>query len=222
VMCGKDLEQRYRGICRAFRPETQRLLIGEERMQRTALRLQHRFDREFDSVRGAGPLKRMLYADTRIWLPDDLLVKADRMSMANSLELRVPFLDHKLVEFAAALPLRCKLNGTGKSLLRKAMRGTVPDAIIDRPKKGFPVPLASWLRGPMRDFTRDHLLGADSAICGYVDRPTLTRMVEEHEQGRTDRSQELWAVLLFEIWHREFLGRNHAVQADRFIEGAAS
>jgi asparagine synthase (glutamine-hydrolysing) len=204
-MLGQPLEQRYHGVSRGFRPSTMRLLIGDQRMRHSALCLQERFDQEFSAVSGCAPLNRMLHIDTKVWLPDDLLVKADRMSMANSLELRVPFLDHRLVEFAAGLPLHCKLNGSGKSLLRQAMRGVVPDAIIDRPKKGFPVPLASWLRYGMRSFTRDHLLAADSASCQYMDRPTLTRMVEEHEQGRADRSSELWTTLVFEMWHRQFI-----------------
>lgn len=205
-MSGQPLEQRYHGVSRAFRPETKLLLIGEERMNQSSLRLQERFDHYYGAVRDASPLNRMLHVDTKVWLPDDLLVKADRMTMANSLELRVPFLDHRLVEFAATLPIRSKLNGgCGKSLLRDSMRGILPNTIIDRPKKGFPVPLASWLRGPMRSFTRDHLLGADSVSCRYLDRPTLTRIVEEHEQGKADRSGELWTVLVFEIWHRHFL-----------------
>jgi asparagine synthase (glutamine-hydrolysing) len=204
-MLGQPLEQRYHGVSRGFRPETIHQLVGADRMRRSALNLQGRFDQEFAAVNGCAPLNRMLHIDTKVWLPDDLLVKADRMSMANSLELRVPFLDHRLVEFAANLPLHCKLNGSGKSLLRQAVRGLVPDTIIDRPKKGFPVPLASWLRFGMRSFTRDHLLAADSASCRYLDRPTLTRMVEEHEQGRADRSSELWTTLVFEMWHRQFI-----------------
>jgi asparagine synthase (glutamine-hydrolysing) len=206
-MSGQSLERRYRGVSRGFRPETKRLLIGEERMMQSELRLHEHFDHYYSAVRGTTPLNRMLYVDTKVWLPDDLLVKADRMSMANSLELRVPFLDHQLVEFAAALPMRSKLNGScGKAILRDAMRGLLPDTIIDRPKKGFPVPLASWLCGPMRAFTRDHLLGSDSAACQFLNRTALTRIVEDHEQGRADRSGELWTALVFEIWHRHFLG----------------
>jgi asparagine synthase (glutamine-hydrolysing) len=206
-MSGQPLEQRYRGISRGFRDETKRLLIGEERMRQSNLRLQERFDHYYSDARGTSPLNRMLHVDTKVWLPDDILVKADRMTMANSLELRVPFLDHRMVEFAATLPLRAKLNGShGKSILRDAMRGILPDIIIDRPKQGFPVPLASWLRGPMRSFTRDHLLGDDSASCRYLSRPALTRVVEDHEQGKADRSEELWTVLVFEIWHRHFMG----------------
>jgi len=126
--------------------------------------------------------------------------------MANGLELRVPFLDHKLVEFTAALPDDSKLGGEGgKSLLRNSMRGILPGAILERPKKGFPVPIASWLRGPMRQFTRDHLLYPSSACNSYVDYAEVTRIVEEHEKGRIDRSQEMWTLLMFQFWHRQFI-----------------
>ena len=98
------------------------------------------------------PLRRMLYLDSRVWLPDDLLVKADKMTMAHAIELRVPFLDHELMEHAWSLPDHLKIhNGVGKALLRKAARGRVPQAILDRPKMGFGTPTAAWLRGGMRE-----------------------------------------------------------------------
>jgi asparagine synthase (glutamine-hydrolysing) len=85
------------------------------------------------------------------------------------------------------------------------MRGVLPDAIIDRPKKGFPIPIASWLRGPLRQFTADHLLGRNAACSSYLDRAAVARVVEEHGQNRTDRSQEIWTLLVFELWHQQFL-----------------
>ena len=134
--------------------------------------------------------------------------------MATSLELRVPFLDHKLMEFAATLPQSAKIGGKGgKTILRDAMRGTLPDAIIDRPKKGFPVPVRSWLNGPLREFARDNLLPADSACNRFMDRSAVLRIVEDHRRG-LDRSQELWTLLIFEFWHRHFIDnrakRRHA------------
>jgi asparagine synthase (glutamine-hydrolysing) len=128
------------------------------------------------------------------------------MTMANGLELRVPFLDHKLVEFAGTLPDDAKLGGKGgKTLLRRAMRGVLPNAIIDRPKKGFPIPIASWLRGPLRQFARENLLASNAACSRYMDAGAVIRIVDEHEQGRKDRSQEIWALLVFEFWHRHFI-----------------
>jgi asparagine synthase (glutamine-hydrolysing) len=205
-MAGQTLEDGYRGVCRGFGTEARRRLIGEDRMKRSDRQLSEIFRGHFKVVEKASPLNRMLYVDTKVWLPDDLLLKADKMTMAHGLELRVPFLDHKLVEFAAALPEKCKLNGNvGKSLLRKAMRGVLPEAILKRPKNGFSVPIASWLRGPLRQFTRDHLLGSGSACNSWLDRAEVKRIVEEHEQGRLDRSQEIWTLLVFEFWHAQFI-----------------
>jgi asparagine synthase (glutamine-hydrolysing) len=148
----------------------------------------------------------MLYVDAKVWLPDDLLIKADKMTMATGLELRVPFLDHRLVEFAGTLPNAAKLRAaSGKAILRSAMRDVLPDSIIDRPKKGFPIPLASWLRSSLRQWTRDHLLAKDSACGQYVDRKETARLVREHETGHADRSQEIWTLLVFDFWHRQFI-----------------
>ena len=200
------METRYRGVCRGFDIEGKRRLAGEERMRESEQQLQSVFSGHFNAAGNVSPLNRMLYVDTKVWLPDDLLNKADKMTMATGLELRVPFLDHKLVEFAAALPNAAKLGGKGgKTLLRNAMRGVLPDTIIDRPKKGFPVPLASWLRGPLRQFVRDNLLATEAACVRFVDRRAVVRIVEEHERGRMDRSQEIWTLLVFEFWHRHFL-----------------
>jgi asparagine synthase (glutamine-hydrolysing) len=205
-LSGQPLEQGYRGVCRGFGAEALRRLIGEDRIRRSDRQVGEIFGGHFESVRRASPLNRMLYVDAKIWLPDDLLLKADKMTMANGLELRVPFLDHKLVEFTATLPDDTKLNADGgKSLLRKAMRDVLPQAILDRPKKGFPIPIASWLRGPLRQFTRDHLLSRGSACNSYMDYGAITRIVEEHEEGRSDRSQEIWTLLVFQFWHQQFI-----------------
>ena len=205
-MCGQALETRYRGVSRGFTEEGKLRLVGADRMKQSERQLRDVFGGYFKAVENASPLDRMLYVDAKVWLPDDLLIKADKMTMANGLELRVPFLDHKMVEFAATLPNASKIHGKGgKTLLRSAMRGVLPDAIIDRPKKGFPIPIGSWLRTSLRQFTRDHLLARDSACSRYVDRDETARLVEEHEQGRADRSQEIWTLLVFEFWHRHFI-----------------
>jgi asparagine synthase (glutamine-hydrolysing) len=205
-MAGQTLEDGYRGVCRGFGAGTRRRLIGEDRVKRSDEQLSEIFRGHFKAAGKASPLNRMLYVDTKVWLPDDLLLKADKMTMANGLELRVPFLDHKLVEFAAALPDASKINGNGgKSLLRESMAGVLPNQILDRPKNGFGVPIASWLRGPLRQFTRDHLLSSGSACDSRLDRSEVKRIVEEHEQGRIDRSQEIWSLLVFHFWHSRFI-----------------
>jgi asparagine synthase (glutamine-hydrolysing) len=205
-MSGQPLEASYRGVCRGFGAESKRQLVGEDRMKHSERQLGELFGSYFQAVENASPLNRMLYVDSKVWLPDDLLMKADKMTMATGLELRVPFLDHKLVEFAATLRDDCKLGGKGgKTLLRRSMRGILPEAIIDRPKKGFPIPIASWLRGPLRQFARENLLARHAACGRYLDTGAVTRIVDEHEQDRADRSQEIWALLVFEFWHRQFI-----------------
>jgi asparagine synthase (glutamine-hydrolysing) len=205
-MCGQPLETRYRGVTRGLSAEVRRRLLGQYRVEQSEEQLQAIFGGHFQAAGKASPLNRMLYVDAKVWLPDDLLIKADKMTMANGLELRVPFLDHKMVEFAATLPQACKISrNRGKALLRTAMRGVIPDAIIDRPKQGFPIPIGSWLRTSLRQFTRDHLLAPDSACSRYVDRKEVVRFVDEHENHSADRSQEIWTLLVFEFWHRHFI-----------------
>ncbi len=168
--------------------------------------MQEVFGRHFQAVEKASPLNRMLYVDAKVWLPDDLLIKADKMTMATGLELRVPFLDHRLVEYAAALPDTSKLNGkSGKTILRQTMREILPNAILDRPKKGFPVPIASWLRGPLREFARDNLLALGSACSNFLDCEQVIQLLHEHQHKGLDRSQEIWTLLVFEHWHRHFI-----------------
>jgi asparagine synthase (glutamine-hydrolysing) len=208
-MCGQPLKARYQGVTRGFSAEGKLRLVGGNRMKQSDRRLREIFGGYFKTVEKSSPLDQMLYVDAKVWLPDDLLIKADKMTMANGIELRVPFLDHKLVEFAATLPYASKVHGKGgKTLLRTAMRGVLPDAIIDRPKKGFPSPIGSWLRTSLRQFTRDYLLSRDSACSRYVDREETARLVREHEQRGADRSQEIWTLLVFEFWHRQFI-ENH-------------
>ncbi len=204
-IAGQPLAARYRGVFRGLNADCLDRLVGEKRRIESDRQLLDVFAQHFKVVERASPLSQLLYVDSKIWLPDDLLVKADKMTMANGLELRVPFLDHKLVEFAATLPDDQKLGREGgKALLRRAMRGTLPERILKRPKKGFPVPIASWLRGPLRAFVRDNLL-AQSGLDQYVERKAVVRIIEEHEQGRHDRSQEVWTLMVFEFWRRRFI-----------------
>jgi asparagine synthase (glutamine-hydrolysing) len=195
----------YRGVCRGFTAGARSELIGRERLEHSESQIAGIFAQCFDGPAHASLLNRLLQVDGKIWLPCDLLLKADKMTMASSLELRVPFLDHKLVEFASSLPDQLKLHRRqGKLLLRQAMQGVIPDEILHRPKKGFPVPLASWLRGPLRSFVRDNLLSNDSEASALMNRGTIARMISEHESG-ADRSQELWALLMLEVWSQRFL-----------------
>jgi len=145
--------------------------------------------------------------------------------MANSQELRVPFLDHVVVELAASLPRAAKLRGgTGKVALREAMAGRLPRPILERTKKGFPVPTVSLLQR-LGGFSREALLDRDSACRDFFDMPTVERLLDEHERpesGGVRRDQEIWSLLLFELWHRAFLEPPRAPARERPQRRAAT
>jgi asparagine synthase (glutamine-hydrolysing) len=152
----------------------------------------------------AGLLHRLLYLNFKTYLLDDLLVKMDRSSMAHALEVRSPFLDTSLVEFAFGLPDHFLLRGrTTKWLLRRAFRDLVPPEILTRGKMGFGVPLQKWFRGDLREYLGDHLIGPGVRLAQYVDAGYVRRLCEEHVGGRADHSHRLWTLLTFEVWLRE-------------------
>jgi len=156
-------------------------------------------------VQGLNTLDAMLYIDTKSWLPDDLLVKADKMTMANSLELRVPLLDHKVLEFAAALPTDLKVRGlTTKYLAKKALGRRVPKAILDRKKAGFPVPYELWLRKEMRDYLNDILFDRTTTNRGYFSTQAIRNLVARND-ARGGYSKEIFSLVTLELWHRTFL-----------------
>ena len=151
-------------------------------------------------------LGRTLHADTVTYLPGDLLVKVDIATMANSLEGRSPLLDHQLVEFAARLPSHLKLRrGTGKHVLRRAVADLLPPRILGRRKKGFGVPVARWLRGELKEMLTDLLLSPRAAARPFFRPEAVRRLCEHHVAGRGDRSNQLWALLMLELWCRRFL-----------------
>jgi asparagine synthase (glutamine-hydrolysing) len=156
-----------------------------------------------------GVLEKMLYVDSNSWLPDDLLVKADKMAMANSIELRVPFLDHRVLEFAAALPANLKIRGlTTKYLAKKALSRRVPAEIIQRRKAGFPLPYESWLRRELKDWLREVLLDRETLARGHIQRDTLEQLLASELAG--GYAKELFSLAVLEIWHRTFLSRSAA------------
>src|SRR5262249_5118831 len=136
----------------------------------------------FDPVGGSDWLGTLQYHDLQGYLPLDILTKVDRMTMAHSIEARPPLLDHRLAEIAATVPAHLRLRGgTTKYLLRRAMRGILPDAIIDRPKQGFAVPLASWFRGDLSEFARDLLLSDTCRRRGFFNVPYLETLFRQHQ-----------------------------------------
>jgi len=151
-------------------------------------------------------LERVAHADVALYLPDDLLVKMDIASMAHSLEVRSPFLDHHVMEFAASLPARMKLRGrTQKYLLRRAMRGLLPAPILRRPKMGFAVPIDHWLRHELREMAYDLLLDGRARQRGYFQPEVVRRYLEEHAAGCGYHHSRLWSLLVLEQWHRVFI-----------------
>ena len=159
----------------------------------------------FDDAGRTDVVNQMLYVDSKTWLPDELLLKADKMTMANSVELRVPLLDHKLLEFAATLPGRFKVRGLAtKYIAKRAMRDRVPPEILKRRKAGFPLPYSSWLRTEMKDWVRDILLDTRSVGRGYFDRKAIEHTLFENS-GSGAHSKLLFTLVAFELWHREFL-----------------
>lgn len=164
---------------------------------------------------GSGdPLRRMLYADCHQWLADNLLERGDRMSMAASLELRPPFLDHRLVELAFSLPSGTKVrHGSGKWVVKEVARRHLPASIVDRPKVGFRVPLDAWFRGALRPMVSDVLDDPRSFVGQVMDRPTVRALLDSHERGRTNEEMRLWALLSLEVWHSRFFGADRPVPA---------
>jgi asparagine synthase (glutamine-hydrolysing) len=159
----------------------------------------------FSSISVDDSLASILEVNQNTYLPDDLLIKADRCSMAASLEARAPFLDHKLAELIAPIPLNFKLKGsTTKFILKEASRGLLPDSIIDRKKHGFGVPLGAWLRKDM-SLVKDLLLSARAERRKLLNRETVQTLIAEHESGQRDNNRILWSLLTLEMWHQVFI-----------------
>jgi asparagine synthase (glutamine-hydrolysing) len=166
----------------------------------------------FAHVKEQPELNQMLYVDTKTWLPDDLLVKADKMTMATSLELRVPFLDHQVLEFAAALPPEFKVSGRAtKRVLKKAFEARIPREIISRKKTGFPVPFSRWLNNEMRDFVAEALLSSRAVSRGYFRRRSIERMLASGN-GNGANANEAFSMLILEFWHRQFADQAGAMK----------
>ena len=164
--------------------------------------------RPWAEASGSSLLDVMLEVDIDTYLPGDLLVKVDIATMAHSLEARAPFLDHELMEFAASVPSEYKLAGDDKKvLLRDAAREWLPDHILNRKKVGFGVPLGAWFRGELRGYVREILLDPKTIGRGYLDEAYVCGLLDRHATGVEDGSARLWALLMAELWHREFIDR---------------
>jgi asparagine synthase (glutamine-hydrolysing) len=192
ALAGKTSDERAAAWFSPFTARERQQLLGDL----------PRHPRQADLL-GRDSLDRMLRRDIqRGWLADNLLERGDRMSMAASLELRPPFLDHRLVELAARLPSRMKLrNGTGKWVVKEIARTNLPSEIVDRPKAGFVVPLDSWFRGDLKALAFDRLLRHDSFVGNVLDRQNVHRLLDDHAKGRRDEAIRIWTLLCLETWH---------------------
>jgi len=179
------------------------LLTGEARERVGTIDPYARLRELLDKTDAKSFLDRLLYADIKTYL-HELLMKQDQMSMATSIESRVPFLDHKLVEFTAKLPERLKLRGgTTKYVLRQAMKDVLPDAILNRPKMGFPVPIGTWFRGAYHSVVDEYVLSDRAQSRGIFNADYVRDIVRRHQVGE-DHSERLWSLVNFEIWQRRF------------------
>jgi len=154
------------------------------------------------------PIEYCMLHDQSFYLPDDLMVKSDIASMANSLEVRAPLLDHRLIEYVATIPIEMKWrNGIGKWIFREAFRDFLPSQILNKKKTGFSIPKSRWLRGELNELAHDVLLDRRAAARGILDVKKIARLMREHECGVRDWGNRLWTMLVMEIWFREFIDK---------------
>lgn len=169
------------------------------------------FERHGATAGTDDPLALIQYLDYKTWLVGDINTKVDRASMAHSLEVREPLMDHKLVEWLATLPSHLKVRGQeGKFVFKKAMEPRLPHDVLYRPKMGFSVPLARWLRGPLREASRKALLGERLAATGWFNTHTLKRLLDEHQSGQHDHAAPLWTAMMFEAFLRNVVDAPHS------------
>ena len=205
----QDLVKRHMAWSRLCLEETLQGLAGEKLLyEMEHSKVEESLEKIFEWAESYGfdNLNLMLYMDLKTWLPDDLLSKVDRMSMAASLEARVPYLDHRLVEFAFSLPSSMKLRGnTGKYILERAAAKYLPGEIINRRKMGFGVPLASWFRKELRPLLVDTLHSEKFQKRGYFNIAKTEEVLQEHLSGKKDHHLLLYGLLLVELWHKRFI-----------------
>ncbi|MBI2943155.1 MAG: asparagine synthase (glutamine-hydrolyzing) [Candidatus Wallbacteria bacterium] len=189
----------------SFAPEELDVLAPDVRASVDWPRLASSAEAAWEAGKAEDPLDRALYLDMKLYLQDDILVKVDRATMACSLEARAPLLDTELVEFVSRLPARLKLKRLRtKNLLKAAMRGKLPDDVLDRPKKGFGIPVAQWAKRELRPLFEEQLSAARIRAGGYFDDSVVSRLLREHLDGRADHRKKLWTLLVFQLWHERW------------------
>jgi asparagine synthase (glutamine-hydrolysing) len=207
ALCQSDEATRFANWIPLFNDQRKNSLLSDDmkhKLNRHATK--EVFRQQLQNTDATDPLNRMLYVDTKLWLPDYLLSRGDKLTMAASLEARVPLLDYKLVEFAASLPPHLKLNQLKrKYLLKKVARRLLPSEIIDRKKQGFPVPIPLWFRNEAHTFLRDTLAPATIKSRGLFDPAYVEKLLVEHETGFADHATMLYGLVNVELWQRMFI-----------------
>jgi len=202
---GQPFDKRFRSLSYDLVDATKNKMYRREFRSATRGKLEEYYAQLHSRCAGKTLLGRMLYIDTKTWLPGDLLTKADKMTMAASIELRAPFLDHVLIEFATSLPDEFKLKGKiGKYIVREYMKDKIPAEIISRKKKGWPVPLTPWFRDTLHARSREPLLSERSLGRGYFEPDYIAGLFERIKGGH-DLGRRLFSLVVLELWHRKFM-----------------
>jgi len=198
---------RYLDSIAFFQPDEKRALYSPDLLRTLGTsRAEERLAQHFSRFAALPPHSRMMRFDFETYLPEDVLTKVDRMSMAHSIESRVPLLDNEVIEFAATLPASLKIaNGRRKHVLKEAASRFLPPEILNRRKQGFGVPLGVWFRGGLTDVFSDVLRSPTTRQRGYFAPAFVDRILDEHLTGKRDHTLRLWQLLVFELWHRQYI-----------------
>ncbi|MDR7000479.1 asparagine synthase (glutamine-hydrolyzing) [Neobacillus niacini] len=204
------MEERYIGNAKMFTEEQKRELLNVYQEGLNYTEITKPF---YQESLGYDPVNRMQFIDIHTWLRGDILLKADKMTMAHSLELRVPFLDKLVFSVASKIPDRLKTaNGTTKYILRKAVEGIVPDHVLHRKKLGFPVPIRHWLKDEMNEWAKSII--RESQTDHLINKKYLLKVLDDHCQDKGDYSRKIWTVLMFMIWHQVYVEEKYSFQRD--------
>jgi asparagine synthase (glutamine-hydrolysing) len=198
------IEAYFRSVSGCSQEVTRDLLHPDVRKQLAGYDSVDVLREHYERADSEDPLSRIQYVDIKTYLPDDILAKVDRASMANSLEVRAPILDHKLMELVARMPSSLKLRGIqGKYIFKKALQRYLPTSILYREKMGFAVPLAQWFRGELKELAYETIFSINQD--NLLDWPKVEKIWGEHQRGFRNRSTELWNILMFRVWQRKFV-----------------
>lgn len=205
------LEERYIGNAKMFEEEEKQKLL---KVYNDSIHYTDITKTLYEETVNYDPVNRMQYIDLHTWMRGDILLKADRMTMAHSIEVRSPFLDKKVFDVASQIPTSLKTaEGTTKYILRKAAEGIVPDHVLHRKKLGFPVPIRHWLKDEMYDWAKDIIYKSGTNY--LINKQYVSQLLEDHAQGKRDYSRKIWTVLIFMIWHAVFVEEQYDFEAEK-------